>query len=97
MLNRDVEVERKGIIYYQYWGRKIWIARILYATLRYPLVRNEMSQRLRKNKTRKRGAIIALIEPMKKKRVKKIPSIKRIKSWIPLINEECDYKGDGNF
>ncbi len=28
---------------------------------------------------------------------KKIPSIKRIKSWIPFINEECDYKGDGNF
>ncbi len=61
MLNRDVEVERKGIIYYQYWGRKICIARILYATLRYPLVRNEMSQRLRKNKTRKRGAITELL------------------------------------
>jgi hypothetical protein len=57
-----------------------------------------MSQRLRKNKTRKRGTIIALIEPTKKKKKgKKIPSIKRIKSWIPFINEECDYKGDGNF
>jgi hypothetical protein len=33
----------------------------------------------------------------KEKKGKKIPSIKRIKSWIPLINEECDYKGDGNF
>jgi hypothetical protein len=32
-----------------------------------------------------------------KKKSAKIPSIKRIKSWIPLINEECDYKGDGNF